>query len=67
MPDNNMVTSGHKGVSKQVIEEAAHEVGITLSDYNPNLRARDAGKIGGKIGGRITRELIEAGKKALDK
>ena len=54
-------TSNHRGVSKQFTQETANEVGVTLSDYNPDLRARDAGK----IGGRITQKLVSAGKQSL--
>lgn len=70
MSDRDILISGHKGANRQIVEEAANEVGINLSDYNPDLRAKDAGKIGGRIGGkkggRITKELIEAGKKEME-
>jgi len=59
MPDYN--TSDHKGVSKRFTQETATEVGVQLTDYNPDLRSRDAGK----IGGRITQKLVEAGKGQL--
>lgn len=56
-------------VNKQTIEEAAREVGVSLSEYNPNLTASEAGKIGGRIGGkkggRITRQLVAAGKSRI--
>ena len=50
-----------KGVSKKYTYETANEVGVSLTDYNPDLRARDAGK----IGGRITQKLVSAGKQSL--
>lgn len=53
--------SEHKGVSKQFTMETASEVGVQLSDYNPDLRSRDAGR----IGGRITQKLVQAGKAQL--
>lgn len=59
MPDYN--TSDHRGVSKQFTQETATEVGVQLSDYNPDLRSRDAGR----IGGRITQKLVEAGKNQM--
>jgi len=65
MPANimnkNAYTSDHKGVSKQFTMETANEVGIQLADYNPDLRSRDAGR----IGGRITQKLVSAGKQTL--
>jgi len=54
-------TSDRRGVSKQFTQEVANEVGVQLADYNPDLRSRDAGK----IGGRITQRLVEAGKAQL--
>jgi Small, acid-soluble spore proteins, alpha/beta type. len=54
-------TSDRKGVSKQFTQETANEVGVALSDYNPDLRSRDAGR----IGGRITQKLVSAGKHSL--
>lgn len=54
-------TSDRRGVSKQFTQEIASEVGVTLADYNPDLRSRDAGR----IGGRITQRLVEAGKTQL--
>jgi hypothetical protein len=59
--NNDLFTSTHRGVSQQFTQETANEVGVTLSDYNPNLTSRDAGK----IGGRITQKLVGAGKNAL--
>lgn len=57
----DLYTSDRKGVSKQFTQEIANEVGVQLADYNPDLRARDAGR----IGGRITQRLVEAGKSQL--
>lgn len=53
--------SDRRGVSKQFTHEIANEVGVQLADYNPDLRARDAGR----VGGRITQRLVEAGKNQL--
>ncbi|HBM75608.1 MAG TPA: small, acid-soluble spore protein, alpha/beta type [Clostridiaceae bacterium] len=54
-------TSDRRGVSRQFTQEIANEVGIALADYNPDLKSRDAGR----IGGRITQRLVEAGKSQL--
>lgn len=59
MPDLN--TSDRRGVGKQFTQETANEVGVQLSDYNPDLRARDAGR----VGGRITQKLVNAGKNQM--
>jgi hypothetical protein len=59
--NNNLYTSDRRGVSKQFTQEIANEVGVTISDYNPDLRSRDAGR----VGGRITQRLVEAGKNQL--
>ena len=61
MPNKDWNVSDHRGVSKQFTMETANEVGVALSDYNPDLRSRDAGK----IGGRITQKLVAAGKNAM--
>jgi hypothetical protein len=62
MPNNNdLYTSNRRGVSKQFTQETAGEVGVNISDYNPDLRSRDAGR----VGGRITQKLVEAGKNQL--
>jgi len=58
MPNNDLYTSDRRGVSKKFTQETASEVGVQLSDYNPDLRSRDAGKVGGKI----TQKLVNAGK-----
>jgi hypothetical protein len=57
----DMFTSDHRGVNRQFINETANEVGVALADYNPDIRARDAGR----IGGRITQKLVSAGKNTL--
>ncbi|HBM75609.1 MAG TPA: small, acid-soluble spore protein, alpha/beta type [Clostridiaceae bacterium] len=59
MPDYN--TSDRRGVSKKFTQEIATEVGVQLADYNPDLRSRDAGR----VGGRITQRLVEAGKSQM--
>lgn len=61
MANKDWNISDHRGVSKQFTQETASEVGVALSDYNPDLKSRDAGK----IGGRITQKLVSAGKNAL--
>jgi small acid-soluble spore protein D (minor alpha/beta-type SASP) len=46
--------------------EVAEDLGIPLSrGYNGNLRARDAGAIGGRIGGRMVRLMIRYAESAL--
>ncbi|KPU43052.1 small, acid-soluble spore protein C2 [Oxobacter pfennigii] len=59
MPDLN--STERRGVGKQFTQETANEVGVQLSDYNPDLRSRDAGK----VGGRITQKLVSAGKNQM--
>lgn len=59
MPD--YTSSDHRGVSKRFTQETAGEVGVHLADYNPDLRSRDAGR----VGGRITQKLVDAGKSQL--
>jgi hypothetical protein len=57
----NLNTSDHRGVSKKFTQETASEVGVQLADYNPELKARDAGR----LGGRITQKLVNAGKSQM--
>ncbi|GAE91069.1 hypothetical protein JCM21714_4 [Gracilibacillus boraciitolerans JCM 21714] len=33
--------------------------------YNGNIKAKDAGKIGGHIGGKMVRELVKVGQQQL--
>lgn len=62
MPSNrDLYVSDRRGVSKQFTQETANEIGVALADYNPDLRSRDAGR----IGGRITQKLVSAGKHTL--
>jgi len=58
---NDLYTSDRKGVGKQFTQETANEVGVSLGDYNPDLKARDAGR----VGGRITQKLVSAGKNQM--
>lgn len=47
--------------------EVAEEKGIPLDkNYNGNIKAKDAGKIGGEIGGTMVSEMIEMAKKQLN-
>ncbi|MBU9710933.1 alpha/beta-type small acid-soluble spore protein [Evansella tamaricis] len=46
--------------------EVAEEKGISLQKgYNGNIRAKDAGKIGGSIGGNMVRELVKMGEQQM--
>ncbi|MDG5788952.1 alpha/beta-type small acid-soluble spore protein [Evansella sp. AB-P1] len=48
--------------------EVAKEQGISLENgYNGNIKAKDAGKIGGSIGGNMVRELVKMGEEQLNK
>ncbi len=48
--------------------EVAKEHGIPLSNgYNGNIKAKDAGKIGGNIGGNMVKELVQMAKNELNK
>ncbi|WP_240374457.1 alpha/beta-type small acid-soluble spore protein [Bacillus piscicola] len=47
--------------------ETAQEEGIPFSKgYNGDMKAKDAGKIGGNIGGSMVRELVKMAEKQLD-
>ena len=61
MPMNDLYTSDRKGVGKSFVQETANEVGVYLADYNPDITARDAGRVGGKI----TQKLVSDGKNSL--
>ncbi|KPU43053.1 small, acid-soluble spore protein C2 [Oxobacter pfennigii] len=62
MPANsNLYVSDRRGVGKQFTQETANEVGVHIGDYNPDITARDAGR----VGGRITQKLVSAGKNTL--
>ncbi|MCD8510466.1 MAG: alpha/beta-type small acid-soluble spore protein [Bacillus sp. (in: Bacteria)] len=46
--------------------EVAKEQGIELNHgYNGEIRAKDAGKIGGSIGGNMVKELVKMGEEKL--
>jgi small acid-soluble spore protein D (minor alpha/beta-type SASP) len=48
--------------------EAAEEQGISLNEgYNGNIKAKDAGNIGGKIGGQMVKEMIKMAEQQLNK
>lgn len=52
----------------EVKYEVAKEEGIPLKEgYNGNLKAAEAGKIGGKMGGRMVREMIKMAQEQLEK
>ena len=47
--------------------EVAKEQGISLNKgYNGDIKAKDAGKIGGNIGGSMVRELVKMGQRQLN-
>ncbi|WP_026676712.1 alpha/beta-type small acid-soluble spore protein [Fictibacillus gelatini] len=53
---------------EQVKYEVAKEVGVPLDkDYNGNLTAKEAGKIGGPIGGNMVSEMVKMAKAQLGK
>ncbi|WP_044642160.1 alpha/beta-type small acid-soluble spore protein [Risungbinella massiliensis] len=47
--------------------EVANQLGISLDSYNPDIRAEDAGKIGGAMGGKLVREMIRMSMERLAK
>lgn len=48
--------------------EVAKEQGIPLKKgYNGEIRAKDAGKIGGSIGGNMVREMVKMAEQQLSK
>ncbi|MDC3412317.1 alpha/beta-type small acid-soluble spore protein [Aquibacillus sp. 3ASR75-11] len=47
--------------------EVAKEQGIPLDKgYNGEMKAKDAGKIGGNIGGNMVRELVKMGQQQIN-
>lgn len=51
----------------QVKFEVSKEVGVPLKDgYNGELKAREAGKIGGQIGGNMVKEMVQLAKERLN-
>ncbi|MBM7553812.1 alpha/beta-type small acid-soluble spore protein [Thalassobacillus pellis] len=56
------------GSADQAKYEMAKEQGIPLSsNYNGEMKAKDAGKIGGSIGGNMVRELVRMAEDQLQK
>lgn len=52
----------------QVKYEVANETGVELKHgYNGDIKAKDAGKVGGKIGGGMVRELVKMAQENLSK
>ncbi len=52
--------------SEKAKYEAAEEQGIPFHNgYNGDIKARDAGKIGGSIGGNMVREMIRMAEQQL--
>jgi small acid-soluble spore protein D (minor alpha/beta-type SASP) len=53
---------------EQVKYEVANETGVHLNrGYNGDIKAKDAGKIGGQIGGSMVRELVKMAQENLSK
>lgn len=53
---------------EQVKYEVAKEQGVHLNKgYNGDLKAKDAGKIGGQIGGNMVKELVKRAQQQLNK
>ncbi|KAB8136804.1 alpha/beta-type small acid-soluble spore protein [Gracilibacillus oryzae] len=47
--------------------EVAEEQQISLNQgYNGNIKAKDAGKVGGHLGGSMVRELVKMGQQQLN-
>ncbi|HEX7063509.1 MAG TPA: alpha/beta-type small acid-soluble spore protein [Bacillales bacterium] len=66
-----MARQGYKNSQNQPQNakyEVADDLGIPLEKgYNGDMKAKDAGKIGGNIGGQMVREMIQMAEKKLDK
>lgn len=59
---------GNQTNPDQVKYEVANEQGVTLKKgYNGDIKAKDAGKVGGKIGGSMVRELVKMAQENLSK
>lgn len=52
---NHLVPEAGKAMDR-LKNETANELGVELKDYNPDMKARDAGKIGGNM----VRKMIES-------
>ncbi|MRG85115.1 alpha/beta-type small acid-soluble spore protein [Salinibacillus xinjiangensis] len=60
-----VTNSNNSGSAKY---EIAQEQGIPLNKgYNGNIKAKDAGKIGGQIGGNMVREMIKMAEEQYSK
>ncbi len=54
--------------SEEAKYEVAREQGIPLNrGYNGNIKAKDAGRIGGGIGGGMVREMVKKAEEQLKK
>ncbi|MFD1020630.1 small, acid-soluble spore protein, alpha/beta type [Thalassobacillus hwangdonensis] len=47
--------------------EVAKEQGVSLQEgYNGEIKAKDAGKVGGSIGGNMVKELVNMAKRQME-
>jgi hypothetical protein len=53
---NNHLVPESANALERLKQETAQEVGVELKDYNPDLTAREAGRIGGQM----VKKMIEA-------
>jgi small acid-soluble spore protein D (minor alpha/beta-type SASP) len=65
-----MARGGEKLLSPEVLDaykfEVAQDLGIPLRQgYNGDLKARDAGRIGGRIGGSMVRIMLRYAESSL--
>jgi hypothetical protein len=52
----------------QVKYEVADDLDVPLEKgYNGDIKAKEAGKVGGNIGGQMVREMIQMAERSLDK
>ncbi|SDH60766.1 Small, acid-soluble spore protein, alpha/beta type [Alteribacillus persepolensis] len=56
----------HTNAASEAKFEAAKEQGVPLQHgYNGDIKAKDAGKVGGHIGGSMVKELVRMAEKQL--
>jgi hypothetical protein len=54
--NNRVLVPDSKSALDRLKQETANEVGVELKDYNPDITARDAGKIGGNMVRKMIKE-----------
>jgi len=58
----NLEVSAARGAMNKLKMETASEIGVILKEYNPNISAKDAGRVGGNM----VRKLIKMAEDQLE-